>query len=96
MPLQRRVPKFGFTNPNRVEYQAVNLGDIQKLSDAKKIKDSLDLSMMIDLGVAKKKERVKILSKGEYKIKLNIIAHKFSASAKKIIEDNGGSVTIVE
>ncbi|RPG58644.1 MAG: 50S ribosomal protein L15 [Flavobacteriales bacterium TMED191] len=96
MPLQRRVPKFGFTNPNRVEYQAVNLGDIQKLSDAKKIKDSLDLSMMIDLGLAKKKECVKILSKGEYKIKLNIIAHKFSASAKKIIEDNGGSVTIVE
>ena len=72
MPLQRRVPKFGFTNPNRVEYQAVNLGDIQKLSDAKKIKDSLDLSMMIDLGLAKKKECVKILSKGEYKIKLNI------------------------
>ena len=96
MPLQRRVPKFGFTSPNRREYQAVNLGDIQKLYDAKKIKDNLDIVMMIELGLAKKNERVKILSKGEYKTKLNITSHQFSGSAKKIIESNGGSVTIVE
>ena len=51
MPLQRRVPKFGFTNPNRRIFQAVNLGDIQKLHDAKKIKDSLDLTLMVKLGL---------------------------------------------
>jgi|TARA_Y100000766_G_scaffold283312_1_gene298625 large subunit ribosomal protein L15 len=96
MPLQRRVPKFGFKSPNRREYQAVNLGDIQKLYDAKKIKDHLDIVTMIKLGLSNKNECVKILSKGEYKIKLNITAHQFSVSAKKTIEDNGGSVTIVE
>ena len=96
MPLQRRVPKFGFTSPNRQEYQAVNLGDVQKLFDANKIKDHLDLPMMVELGLAKKNERIKILSKGDYKIKLNISSHQFSVSAKKIIEDNGGSVIILE
>ena len=96
MPLQRRVPKFGFKSPNRREYQAVNLGDIQKLYDAKKIKDHLDIVTMIKLGLSNKNECVKILSKGEYNIKLNITAHQFSVSAQKIIEDNGGSVTTLE
>ena len=90
MPLQRRVPKFGFTNPNRRVFQALNLGQIQKLHNAKKIKDSLDINLMIKLGLIKKNELVKILSKGEYNVKLNITAHQFSVSAKKIIEKNGG------
>ena len=96
MPLQRRVPKFGFTNPNRQVFQAVNLGDIQKLYNDKKIKDNLDIDLMIKLGLVKKHESVKILSKGLYDVKLNITSHKFSASAQKIIEKNGGSITIVE
>lgn len=96
MPLQRRVPKFGFTNPNRRVFQAVNLGDIQKLHDAKKIKDSLDLKLMIQLGLVKKHELVKILSKGKFNIKLNITSHQFSQSAQKIIEDNGGVITKLE
>ena len=96
MPLQRRVPKFGFTNPNRRVFQAVNLGDIQRLCNEKKIKDSLDLELMVRLGLANKHELVKILSKGEYKIKLNITSHQFSASAQKIIEENGGTITTIE
>ena len=96
MPLQRRVPKFGFTNPNRRVFQALNLGQIQKLHNAKKIKDSLDINLMIKLGLIKKNELVKILSKGEYNVKLNITAHQFSVSAKKIIEKNGGEFIKVE
>ena len=96
MPLQRRVPKFGFTNPNRKVFQAVNLGDIQKLYDAKKIKDSLDIEAMIKLGLVKKKEFVKILSKGDFNTKLDITSHQFSVSAKKLIEKNGGSITKLE
>ena len=92
MPLQRRVPKFGFTNPNRSVFQAVNLGDIQKLYDEKKIKDSLDIESMIKLGLVNKNEKVKILSKGNYTIKLDIISHKFSKSAVDLIEKNGGKV----
>ena len=96
MPLQRRVPKFGFTNPNRRVFQALNLGQIQKLHNAKKIKDSLDINLMIKLELIKKNELVKILSKGEYNVKLNITAHQFSVSAKKIIEKNGGEFIKVE
>ena len=96
MPLQRRVPKFGFTNPNRRVFQAVNLGDIQKLYDNKKIKDMLDVDLMIKLGLAKKNELVKILSKGAFNAKINITSHQFSASAQKIIEENGGNITKIE
>ena len=96
MPLQRRVPKFGFTNPNRREFQALNLGDIQKLFEKKKIKDSLDIGLMIKLGLIKKNELVKILSKGEFSSKVDITAHKFSASAKEIITKNGGTVSEIE
>tara|TARA_B100000427_G_C14984584_1_gene366874 strand:+ start:58 stop:510 length:453 start_codon:yes stop_codon:yes gene_type:complete len=96
MPLQRRVPKFGFTNPNRREFQALNLGDIQKLFETKKIKDSLDIGLMIKLGLIKKNELVKILAKGNFSSKVDITAHKFSASAKEIITKNGGTVSEIE
>ena len=96
MPLQRRVPKFGFTNPNRRVFQAVNLGDIQKLYNEKKIKDTLDIDLMVKLGLVKKNELVKVLSKGEYKVKLNITSHQFSISAQKIIEKKGGTITKIE
>ncbi|MBE37398.1 MAG: 50S ribosomal protein L15 [Flavobacteriales bacterium] len=96
MPLQRRVPKFGFTNPNRKVFQPLNLGDIQKLHETNQIQESLDIDLMIKLGLIKKNELVKILSKGNYNIKLNITAHQFSNSAKDLIEKNGGTVVILD
>jgi len=90
MPLQRRVPKFGFTNINRVEYQGVNLDKLQELVDNKKIKDAVDFQTLVDLGLAGKNEVVKILGRGELKSKLKVTAHKFTASAKAAIEAAGG------
>ena len=95
-PLQRRVPKFGFTNPNRVEYQGVNLDRLQELVDNKKIKTKVDKQTFVDKGLAKKKDLVKILGRGELKAKLDITAHAFSASAKAAIEKAGGSATLSE
>ena len=90
MPLQRRVPKFGFTNINRVAYQGVNLDTLQELVDNKKIKDAVDFQTLVDLGLAGKNEVVKILGRGELKSKLTVTAHKFTASAKAAIEAAGG------
>lgn len=90
MPLQRRVPKFGFTNVNRVEYQGVNLDKLQELVDNKKIKDAVDFQTLVDLGLAGKNDLVKILGRGELKSKLTVTAHKFTASAKAAIEAAGG------
>ena len=95
-PLQRRVPKFGFTNPNRVEYQGVNLDRLQELADNKKIKTKVDKKTLVDNGLAKKKDLVKILGRGELKAKLDITAHAFSSTAKAAIEKVGGSVTLSE
>ncbi|SHH28723.1 50S ribosomal protein L15 [Winogradskyella jejuensis] len=90
MPLQRRVPKFGFTNINRVEYQGVNLDTLQELVEAKKIKDTVDFDTLVELRLARKNELVKILGRGELKTKLTVKAHKFTASAKAAIEAAGG------
>ncbi|MAZ73048.1 MAG: 50S ribosomal protein L15 [Flavobacteriaceae bacterium] len=90
MPLQRRVPKFGFTNVNRKEYQGVNLDTLQKLVDDKKIKDTVDFDTMVSLRLAGKNEMVKILGRGELKAGLKVSAHKFTASAKQAIEAAGG------
>ena len=95
MPLQRRVPKFGFTNPNRKDYRGVNLHTLQSLVDNKKIKNSIDLSVLIDNGLAHKNDLVKILGRGELKAKLTVKAHSFSESAQKAIESNGGEVIIL-
>jgi large subunit ribosomal protein L15 len=92
MPLQRRVPKFGFTNPNRVEYRGINIDVLQKLVDAKKVTDTVDIEVLINNGLAVKKDLIKILGRGELSVKLNVTAHKFSASAKAAIEAQGGSV----
>lgn len=92
MPLQRRVPKFGFTNINRKEYQGINLDTIQALVDDKKITDTLDLETMVALRLATKNELIKILGRGELKAKLKISAHKFTASAQKAIEEAGGEI----
>ena len=92
MPLQRRVPKFGFTNINRKEYQGINLDVIQELVDNKKVKDELDFNSIVELRLARKNELVKILGRGELKAKIKVTAHKFTASAKSAIEAAGGEV----
>ena len=93
MPLQRRVPKFGFTNPNRKEYRGVNLHTLQALVDNKKVKDTIDLKVLIANGLAHKNDLVKILGRGELKAKLNVTVHGFSNSAKSAIESAGGTAT---
>ncbi len=90
MPLQRRVPKFGFTNINRVAYQGVNLDTLQDLVDNKRIKDTVDFQTLVELGLVGKNEVVKILGRGELKSKLTVTAHKFTATAKAAIEAAGG------
>ena len=95
MPLQRRIPKFGFKNINRVEYQPVNLDKIQDLYDNKKIKKIVDLNSFIDNGFANKTDLVKVLGNGKLTVPLKITAHKFSKSAQKAIEKAGGEVIIV-
>lgn len=91
MPLQRRVPKFGFKNINRVEYQAVNLGVIQNLIDNKKVEE-ITPEILVANGLASKSDLIKILGSGELKSKISVTAHKFSASAQKAIEAAGGEV----
>ncbi|WP_024770861.1 MULTISPECIES: 50S ribosomal protein L15 [Aquimarina] len=90
MPLQRRVPKFGFKNINRKEYQGINLDTLQKLVDDGKIKDTVDLDVILTTGLAGKNDLVKILGRGELKAKLKVSAHKFTATAKAAIEAAGG------
>ena len=92
MPLQRRVPKFGFTNINRKEYQGINLDTLQQLVDDKKIKGTVDFDTLVGLGLAGKNEMVKILGRGELKAKLTVTAHKFTGTAQKAIEAAGGEV----
>ncbi|WP_242202466.1 50S ribosomal protein L15 [Aestuariivivens insulae] len=90
MPLQRRVPKFGFNNINRVEYQGINLDTLQQLVDDKKVKDTVDFETLFANRLIGKNDLVKVLGRGELKAKLKVSAHKFSASAKAAIEAAGG------
>ncbi len=95
MPLQRRVPKFGFRNINRVEYKGINLDTIQDLVDKIKPK-TINVEILVENGLANKKDLIKILGRGELKSKINITAHGFSAKAKSTIEELGGKVEIIE
>lgn len=92
MPLQRRVPKFGFKNINRVEYKPVNLDDLQKLID-KTNATVIDLELLNQNGLVSKNDLVKILGKGELKSVTEIKAHAFSKSAIEAIEKAGGKAT---
>jgi large subunit ribosomal protein L15 len=94
MPLQRRVPKFGFTNPFRVVYHGINLDTLQQLADQNKL-TAVDATVLIEHGLASKKDKIKILGRGELKSKLDVKAHAFSASAKSAIEAQGGSAAII-
>ena len=91
MPLQRRVPKFGFKNINRKEYKGINISTLQELADARKI-SSIDVDLLIEAGLVRKDSLVKILGNGELKAKLNVKAHAFSKSAVTAIEAAAGTV----
>ena len=96
MPLQRRIPKFGFKNINRKEYQAVNLDALQLLVDNKKIKKkTVNISTLIENRLVGKNDLVKILGRGNLKSPITVEAHKFSNTAKKAIEKAGGEVKTV-
>jgi large subunit ribosomal protein L15 len=90
MPLQRRVPKFGFKNINRKSYTGINLDTLQALVDAKKINKEVTLDQLIALRLAGKNDLVKILGRGELSAAIKITAHKFTATAKSAIEAAGG------
>jgi len=91
MPLQRRVPKVGFKNPNRVEYVGVNLDVIQALTE-KYTLASVDFATLKEHGLVSKNDLVKILGRGELKAKLEVKAHAFTATAQKAIEAAGGTI----
>ena len=95
-PLQRRVPKFGFTNPNRVEYNTVNLDVLQSLYDSKKIKNKVVKDDLVKNGLVQKRDLVKVLARGELKSKLEITANAFSKTAIEIIEKLGGKAIIID
>ena len=95
MPLQRRLPKFGFTNPNRVEYKAVNLDALQELAEKTKAK-KINFELLVENGIVGKKDLVKILGRGELKAKLEVEVHKFSAAAVGAIEAAGGKAVEIK
>lgn len=91
MPLQRRIPKFGFKSINRVEYVGVNLDVLQNLVESHNLQ-AIDLDTLVTYGLASKNDLVKILGRGEISAKVEVKAHAFSASAQKAIEAAGGSI----
>ncbi len=91
MPLQRRVPKFGFKNINRKEYKGVNVSTLQELSEKKNLTE-ITVETLIEAGLVRKDSLVKILGNGELKAKLNVKAHAFSKSAVEAIEAAKGTV----
>jgi large subunit ribosomal protein L15 len=90
MPLQRRVPKFGFTNISRVEYKSINVSTLQQLVEKINVSD-ITPEVLRSAGLIAKHDKVKILGDGELKVKLNVKAHAFSKSAKKAIEAQQGT-----
>ena len=95
MPLQRRVPKFGFKNINRVEYKGINLDTLQIILEKNKLK-AITPETIVENGLANKKDLIKILGRGVLKTKVDITAHSFSAKAKSTIEELGGKVELIE
>ena len=94
MPLQRRLPKFGFKNINRVEYKAINISTLQQLAEEKKI-DVINAEVLLEAGFISKRSLVKILGNGTLSAKLAVTANAFSKSAKAAIEAAGGNVVII-
>lgn len=94
MPLQRRLPKFGFKNINRVEYRGINLDTLQILAETKNV-EVITFNTLIDNGLASKNDRIKILGRGDLKSKISVSVHAFTATAKSAIESQGGSASIL-
>jgi large subunit ribosomal protein L15 len=92
MPLQRRVPKFGFKNNNKIYFKAINLDALEELAQKTKAA-TLNVQLMIENGIVGKNDRVKILGRGELKAKVSVEAHSFSGTAAKAIESVGGTAT---
>ncbi|MGB3182273.1 MAG: 50S ribosomal protein L15 [Cyclobacteriaceae bacterium] len=92
MPLQRRIPKFGFTNPSRIEYKVINLDTLQSILDSDNV-DKVDLVYLKQHGYATKNDRIKVLGRGELKGNVEVEVHAFSASAIEAIEKAGGKAT---
>ena len=95
MPLQRRVPKFGFKNNKKEYYKAVNLDVLEGLAASTKA-DAITFQFLVDNGVVSKNDKIKVLGRGELKSKINVEAHKFSATAVQAIEKVGGTATTVK
>jgi large subunit ribosomal protein L15 len=95
MPLQRRIPKFGFKNNNKIYFKAVNLDVLETLADKIKSED-ISVKVLIENGIVGKNDRVKVLGRGELKSKVNVQAHAFSDTAVKAIEKVGGTATPVK
>lgn len=96
MPLQRRVPKFGFKNINRKEYNGINLDVIQQLVDNKKITDTLTKEILVQQGLAHKNDLIKILGRGELKAGVTITADKYTKTAQEAIEKAGGKAELTK
>jgi large subunit ribosomal protein L15 len=94
MPLQRTSPKFGFKNVNRVEYKGINLSSLQAMAEELSL-TVIDFESLQNFGLASKNDKVKILGKGELKLKLEVKAHAFSKSAKEAIEKLEGTTEIL-
>lgn len=94
MPLQRRVPKFGFKNPGRVEFKSINLDTVQTLAEKANLK-TINLEVLVANGLASKNDKIKILGRGELKATVDITIHAFSASAKEAIEKVGGKAETI-
>ena len=95
MPLQRRVPKFGFKNNNKIYFKGINL-DVLEAFAAESKGATINLQFLIENGVVRKSDKVKVLGRGELKSKISVEAHAFSATAKEAIEKVGGSATTVK
>jgi len=94
MPIYRRVPKFGFKNPNRVAYRGINLDTLQSLVDSKKM-EAITPEVLIENGLARKNDLVKIMGRGKLKSKLEINAHAFTKTAQEAIEAAGGVANMI-
>lgn len=92
MPLQRRLPKYGFKNINRVEYKGINLDSLQLLAEKHNLAE-ITHATLVENGICSNKDLIKVLGRGELKRKINVAAHSFSATAKAAIEKLGGTVT---
>jgi large subunit ribosomal protein L15 len=95
MPLQRRIPKFGFKNNEKIYFKAINLDVLEDLAQKTSV-SSITLQVMVDNGIVGKNDSVKILGRGELKSKVSVEAHAFSTTATKAIENLGGTATTVK